>query len=61
MVTSKLRMIFSRLPADVKATGFSRYVVYFRKKRFLGKRAAIHSRCLVHLERKGKGRQRDCA
>jgi len=31
MVTSKLRMIFSRLPADVKATGFSRYVVYFHK------------------------------
>ena len=28
MVTSKLRMIFSRLPADAKATGFSRYVVY---------------------------------
>lgn len=28
MVTSKPRMIFSRLSADAKATGFSRYVVY---------------------------------
>jgi hypothetical protein len=29
MVTSKSTMIFSRLAADFKATGFSRYVVYF--------------------------------
>ena len=29
MVTSKPRMIFSRLSADAKATGFSRYVVYY--------------------------------
>jgi hypothetical protein len=29
MVTSKPRMIFSRLSADAKATGFSRYAVYF--------------------------------
>jgi hypothetical protein len=29
MVTSKPRMIFSRLSADVQATGLSRYVVDF--------------------------------
>ena len=34
MVTSKPTMIFSRLPADVKATGFSRYVVYSVRPEF---------------------------
>ena len=29
MAISKPRMIFSRLAAETKATGFSRYVVYF--------------------------------